>query len=76
MSWLKSLRVDIVHVMGMENTRTGTIEYGLFARRICESEAAPTVTSQLSLSTLIIDCAHLGSLLGAQTIAILSGIMT
>ena len=75
MSRLQRLSVDILHVMGVENTRTTAVENGLFTGGICEAETTPA-TSTSAPTRGGERKTYLGSLLGAQTIAILSGIIT
>lgn len=80
--------VDVIHVVGMEYTRFGAIQNGLFTWGIGEAETAPTIIlvsylywvartsnrwkkrSGKNTST------YLGTLVGAHTIAMLSGIIT
>ena len=73
------IRIDVVLRVWMEYPRLLTIQHRLQSRWISKSKDAPTTRTQVSLSSYTrgaVPCTYLGSLLGAHTIAILSGIMT
>jgi hypothetical protein len=79
MSRLQRLGVNIVHIMRMEDTRLRAIENRLFTWWVREAEAAPAIAVISTNSTMLRDegqMTYLGCLVGAQTIAILSGIIT
>jgi hypothetical protein len=82
---LECFGVDVVDVVGMEDTRFSAAENGLFPRGIGEAEAAPARRLVLALMHLYRGWirarkktrgTYSGVLLGAQTIAILSAIIT
>jgi hypothetical protein len=82
MPWAQCLCVYVFYTVRMENSRLSAVENRLFARRICQSKHSPTI-SLVSLKFLFSlrlarerSGTYEGSLEGAQTIAILSGIIT
>ena len=78
MSRLQRLGVNIVYVVRVEDARFGAAEDGLLTRGIGEAEAAPA-TCRVSMDFSVgkhIEGTYSGVLLGAQTIAMLSAIIT
>jgi hypothetical protein len=75
---LNRLGINILHIMRVENSGFRAVQDGLLARRIREAEAAPTIymMSTFDKSEGVRVPTYLGVLLGAQTIATLSGIIT
>jgi hypothetical protein len=79
MSWFECFGVYIVNIMGMEDARFRAIQNGLFAGRISKAKAPPADIELADTRIIIMKrgvVIYLGSLLGAQTMAILSGIIT
>jgi hypothetical protein len=73
MTGFQSIRIDILFTMWMKETSVTAFGYCLFARRVSESENAPT--KQVSEIIKVRGSTYEGVLLGAQTIAILSFII-
>ena len=77
MTWLESFGVDVIDVVRMEYTRSTAVENGLFAWGISKAETTPAVSTSVSQTrSWGILLTYLGCFVGAQTIAMLSGIMT
>lgn len=76
MSGLQCFSVYVVNVVRMEDAGTSAVENGLFTRRISKTEAAPTVAWLVLQADQGLNISYLGCFVGAQTMAMLSGIMT
>jgi hypothetical protein len=77
MAWFQRFGVNVIDIVRMEDTGTTAIQNGLLARGIGKAETTPTVS--LSVSPTRPErrpLTYLGCFVGAQTMAMLSGIMT
>ena len=76
-TWLERFGIDVIDVVRMEYARSTAVQNGLLAWGVSKAETTPAVSLSVSQTKSRGSwMAYLGCFVGAQTMAMLSGIMT